>query len=84
MPTRKAKRAMKLFSSVPRRSRHARPVSAPSVRADTVLDTFDNEFDALLTRMQTTKMRRGMKTAFSASGKELGKAAVAAVRALGK
>ena len=77
MPTRKAKRAMKLFSSVPRRSRHAHPVN-------TLPDTFDNEFDALLTQMQTTKMRRGMKTAFSASGKELGKAAVAAVRARGK
>ena len=41
------------------------------------------EFDALLARMQTSKARRGMKGAFAASGKRLGKAAVAATRSRG-
>jgi hypothetical protein len=41
------------------------------------------EFDALLARMQTSKARRGMKAAFAASGKRLGKAAVAATRSRG-
>ena len=36
--------------------------------------------DALLARMQTSEARRGMKAAFAASGKRLGKAAVAATR----
>jgi hypothetical protein len=40
----------------------------------------NGEFDALLSRMQTLKVRRRMKAAFAASGKQLGKAAVAAVR----
>ena len=51
--------------------------------AETRLDTLDREFDALLARMQTPKARRGMTTAFAASGKQLGKAAVAAARARG-
>ena len=51
--------------------------------AETRLDTLDREFDALLARMQTPRARRGMKTAFAASGKQLGKAAVAAARARG-
>ena len=38
------------------------------------------EFDAVLARMQTPNVRRGMKAAFAASGKQLGKAAVAAAR----
>ncbi|HEX4346779.1 MAG TPA: type II toxin-antitoxin system Phd/YefM family antitoxin [Vicinamibacterales bacterium] len=44
------------------------------------LDTLDREFDTLLARMQTPGSRRGMKRAFAASGKELGKAARAAAR----
>ena len=51
--------------------------------AGTRLDSLNREFDALLARMQTPKARRGMKTAFAASGKQLGKAAVAAARARG-
>jgi antitoxin Phd len=51
--------------------------------AETRLDTLNGEFDALLARMQTPKTRRGMKTAFAASGRQLGKAAVAAARARG-
>ena len=51
--------------------------------AETKLDTLSREFDALLARMQTPKMRRGMKAAFAASGKQLGKAAVAATRSRG-
>jgi hypothetical protein len=41
------------------------------------------ESDALLARMQTRKSRRGMKSAFGASPKQLGKAAVAAARKRG-
>ncbi len=44
------------------------------------LDTLNHEFDALLARMQTAKARAGMKAAFSASPKQLGKAAVSAAR----
>jgi hypothetical protein len=40
----------------------------------------NGEFDAMLARMQTPKARAGMKAAFAASPKELGKAAVAAAR----
>jgi prevent-host-death family protein len=47
---------------------------------ETRLDTLSHEFDALLAQMQTAKARRGMKRAFAASGKELGKVAVAAAR----
>jgi hypothetical protein len=36
------------------------------------------EFDGLLARMQTPKGRAGMKTAFGASPKRLGEAALAA------
>jgi len=52
--------------------------------ADARLDTLDREFDALLDSMQTPQARRGMADAFAASGKELGKAASAAVRRRGK
>ncbi len=47
------------------------------------LDTLSAEFDALLARMQTPRARAGMKAAFAASPKELGKAAVAAARTRG-
>ena len=47
---------------------------------ETTLETLNREFDSLLARMQTPSMRRGIKAAFSASGKQLGKAAVAAAR----
>jgi prevent-host-death family protein len=52
--------------------------------ADARLDALDREFDALLEGMQTPQARRGMADAFAASGKELGKAASAAVRRRGK
>lgn len=51
--------------------------------AETKLDTLASEFDALLARMQTPKVRRGMKTAFAASGRQLGQAAVAVTRKRG-
>jgi antitoxin Phd len=51
--------------------------------AETKLDTLSQEFDALLARMQTSKARRGMKAAFDASGRRLGKAAVATARSRG-
>ena len=57
--------------------------NALSGAAETKLDTLSSEFDALLARMQTSKARRGMKAAFAASGKRLGKAAVAATRSRG-
>ena len=57
--------------------------NALSSAAETKLDTLSREFDALLARMQTSKVRRGMKAAFAASGKRLGKAAVAATRSRG-
>jgi antitoxin Phd len=57
--------------------------NALSGAAETKLDTLSSEFDTLLARMQTSKARRGMKTAFAASGKRLGKAAVAAARSRG-
>jgi antitoxin Phd len=44
------------------------------------LDTLSGEFDASLARMQTQAARDGMKAAFDASPKQLGKAAVAAAR----
>jgi antitoxin Phd len=44
------------------------------------LDTLSSEFDALLARMQTPAARAGMKAAFDASPKRMGKAAVAAAR----
>ena len=54
--------------------------NALSGAAETRLDSLTGEFDALLARMQTPAARRGMKAAFSASGRQLGKAAVAATR----
>ena len=57
--------------------------NALSRATETRLDTLSREFDALLAKMQTPKVRLGMKTAFAASGKQLGKAAVAAARARG-
>jgi len=47
------------------------------------LDALTSEFDRLLARMQTPKSRAGMKTAFEASPKELGAAAVEATRKRG-
>ena len=57
--------------------------NALSGAAETRLDALNHEFDALLARMQTPKARRGMKTAFAASAKQFGKAAVAAARSRG-
>ena len=52
---------------------------APSLK----LDALSGQFDALLARMQTPKARAGMKAAFAASPKQLGRAAVAAARRRG-
>ena len=57
--------------------------SALSRATETRLDTLNSEFDALLARMQTAKARAGMKAAFNASPKQLGKAAVAPARKRG-
>jgi prevent-host-death family protein len=47
------------------------------------LDTLTSEFDRILARMQTPRSRAGMKTAFEASPKQLGEAAVEAARKRG-
>lgn len=47
------------------------------------LDRLSDEFDALLARMQTPKARAGMKAAFGASPKQLGRAAITAARKRG-
>ena len=57
--------------------------NALSRATETSLDTLSREFDALLAKLQTPKARSGMKAAFAASGRQLGKAAVASVRTRG-
>ena len=47
------------------------------------LDTLSREFDRLLARMQTPKSRAGMKSAFEATPKQLGQAAVEGARRRG-
>lgn len=47
------------------------------------LDSLTGEFDAMLARMQTPRAKGALRAAFAASGKELGKAAVAAARKRG-
>ncbi|HLK68819.1 MAG TPA: type II toxin-antitoxin system prevent-host-death family antitoxin [Bryobacteraceae bacterium] len=47
------------------------------------LDALSDEFDALLTRMQAPAARSAMQTAFGASPKQLGRAALAASRKRG-
>jgi antitoxin Phd len=47
------------------------------------LNTLSDEFDAMLDRMHGPKARTAMQSAFSASPKELGKAAVSAARKRG-
>jgi antitoxin Phd len=56
---------------------------ALSRATQTRLDTLNDEFDALLARMQTSKARAGTRAAFNASPEQLGKAAVAAARKRG-
>lgn len=53
---------------------------ALSRAAGTGPDSLSGKFDPLLARMQTDKARSGMKAAFAASSKQLGKASVGAVR----
>jgi prevent-host-death family protein len=57
--------------------------NALSRATETRLDSLTDEFDALLAKMQTPHARSGMKRAFAASGRQLGKAAVAASRTRG-
>ena len=54
--------------------------SADPRRATGIIGDLDNEFDALLDRMQMPKARAGMKAAFDASPADLGWAAVEAAR----
>jgi antitoxin Phd len=47
------------------------------------LDDLSADFDAMLARMQAPRSRAGMKAAFGASPKEIGRAAVAVARKRG-
>jgi antitoxin Phd len=47
------------------------------------LDALTTDYDAMLIRMQTGRSRAGMKAAFNATPKQLGKAAVARARKRG-
>jgi hypothetical protein len=51
-------------------------LGGPARRGETRLDTLSGQFDDLLARMQTPKARPGLRAAFTASPKQLGKAAV--------
>ena len=51
--------------------------------AESKLDNLSADFDAMLARMQTPRVRAGMKAAFGGSPKELGRAAVTAARKRG-
>jgi len=53
---------------------------ALSGETQTRLVALNDEFDAMLDRMQTDTARAGMKAAFAASPKQLGKAAISAAR----
>ncbi|MBI4266512.1 MAG: type II toxin-antitoxin system Phd/YefM family antitoxin [Acidobacteria bacterium] len=57
--------------------------NALSRAGETRLDTLSSEFDALLAKLQAPKARSGMRAAFAASGRQLGKAAVASTRTRG-
>jgi len=57
---------------------------ALSRATQTRLDTLNDEFDALLARMQTPKARAGARAAFNASPEQLGRAAVAGARRRGR
>ena len=57
--------------------------SALTQATERTLATLSDEFDALLAGMQTPKARAGMKAAFGAEPKALGRAAVAAARRRG-
>lgn len=57
--------------------------NALSNASETRIDTLSAEFDSLLLRMQVPKARAAMKSAFQASPRQLGKAALAATRKRG-
>ena len=57
--------------------------NALSRARETRLDSLTDQFDALLARMQTPDARAAMRSAFEASPRRLGQAAVAATRKRG-
>jgi hypothetical protein len=59
---------------------HALAAKGSAKRGAKLLDKLGSQFDALLDRMQTANARAGMRAAFRASPKQLGKAAVAFAR----
>jgi hypothetical protein len=62
-----------------RRGEH-RPLASVRSRP---LAALTSDFDALMTRMQTSRARKGMQEAFEARPAELGRASVAAARRRG-
>jgi prevent-host-death family protein len=58
--------------------------TALSEAGDRQLDRLSKEFDDLLARQQTSKAKAGLRAAFAAAPKQLGKAAVAAARSRGR
>ncbi len=57
--------------------------TALSSASESRINSLSAEFDSLLMHMQGAKARKAMKTAFHASPKQLGKAAVVAARKRG-
>jgi prevent-host-death family protein len=57
--------------------------TALSSASESRINSLSAEFDSLLMRMQGPKARKAMKSAFHASPKQLGKAAVVAARKRG-
>jgi antitoxin Phd len=57
--------------------------TALSTASESRINSLSAEFDSLLLRMQGPKARSAMKSAFQASSKQIGKAAVAAARKRG-
>jgi antitoxin Phd len=58
--------------------------TALSEAGERQLDRLSEEFDALLATQQSAKAKAGLRAAFAASPKQLGRAAVAAARSRGR
>jgi len=58
-------------------------LNALNQTTESKLDSLSADFDAMLARMQTPRARSGMRAAFGASPKALGRAAVTAARKRG-
>jgi prevent-host-death family protein len=58
--------------------------NALSAAGERQLNSLTEEFDELLARQQTSRAKAGMRAAFAASSRNLGRAAVAAARSRGR